>query len=101
MGVDLTYEYGKIFGSQSFCYGIQLKVGNISGRSGAPNTEIKALIGQLAVAFGRDKFGLGEGRRLDGVFVITTGEINAFARAMINDARIGFRQVYFIDQVET
>ncbi len=94
-GIDIVFEQKDIFGKPRL-YGIQLKSCDItsSNRKGAKN--IKEIIGQLAIAFGHrfsDKF-------LDGIYVITMGEINTHAQEYIESARLGFREIYFLDKYD-
>ena len=94
-GLDLVVCNNDIFG-QLRCYGIQIKTGNISC-SGRPNQKIKEIIGQLAIAFGKEIPVNGPSYRLDGFYVITDGDINEFANNYIKSASVGIRNLHFID----
>lgn len=94
-GLDLVSVKKDIF-RKLRCYGIQIKNGNISCK-GKPNQKIKEIIGQLAIAFGKEINVDGVSYRLDGFYVIAYGEINTFAMDYINSASKGIRNLHFID----
>lgn len=60
------------------------------------SSSVKEIIGQLSIAFGHrfpphDKY-------LDAVYVIAEGTINHYAQEHIKSARLGFREIRFIDK---
>jgi len=87
-GIDLVFEREDPFGEVRK-YGIQIKIGDINARIA------KDIIAQLLMAFGHP-FPPDE-RSLDGVYVVTNGEINSYAQEQIKAARVGFREIHFID----
>jgi hypothetical protein len=94
-GVDIVFEQNDVFGI-SRLYGIQLKSQNIKSTKRKASSSVKEIIGQLAIAFGHrfppsDKY-------LDAVYVITDGTINQYAQEHIKSARLGFREIRFIDK---
>ncbi|MCL4399841.1 hypothetical protein M1506_01025 [Patescibacteria group bacterium] len=95
-GLDLVMLKLDPFG-QLRAFGMQIKVGNISCSKKKTNAKVKEIIGQLAVAFGKDVEVNGKAYRLDGFYVVTDGEINQFAREYISAACRGIRNLHFID----
>lgn len=93
-GVDLIFERKDAFGVIRR-YGIQVKTKDIKATKNRNSENVKKIIGQLAIAFGHPF--PPDGKNLDAVYVITNKEINSFAHEHIKAARIGFREVYFID----
>ena len=96
-GLDLVMLKLDPFG-QLRAYGMQIKVGNISCSRSRTNAGVKQIIGQLAVAFGKDVEVDGKRYRLDGFYVVTDGTINDFAREHISAASQGIRNLHFIDK---
>lgn len=94
-GVDLIFEREDIFGITRK-YGIQIKTKDIKATKNRNSESVKEIIAQLAIAFGHPF--PPDGKNLDAVYVITNKEINSFAQEHIRAARIGFREIYFIDQ---
>lgn len=94
-GVDLIFEREDIFGIIRK-YGIQIKAKNIKATKNRNSESVKEIIAQLAIAFGHPF--PPDGKNLDAVYVITNKEINSFAQEHIRAARIGFREIYFIDK---
>lgn len=93
-GVDLIFEREDSF-RVIRKYGIQIKTKDIKSTRSRHSESVKEIIAQLAIAFGHP-FPPGD-KNLDAVYVITSKEINSFAQEHIMAARIGFREVYFID----
>lgn len=96
-GVDITFEKHDYFGV-SRLYGIQIKIGNLSSARSRANRSVREIIAQLAISFGnafppQDK-------RLDAIYVVVDGNINPYAQEHIKNARVGFREIYFIDKQE-
>lgn len=94
-GLDLVIlkldAFGKLRAS-----GVQIKTGNITCR-GKPTQKIKEIIGQLAIAFGKEIEVDGRTYRLDGFYVITDGEFRGNAQDYITSACRGIRNLHFID----
>jgi len=93
-GVDLIFERKDPF-NVIRKYGIQIKTKNITSTKERGSESVKEIIAQLAIAFGHQF--PPDGKNLDAVYVIATKEINPFAQEHIKAARIGFREIYFID----
>lgn len=95
-GVDVTFERCDNFGMYHF-YGIQVKQGDIKCSAGKISKNIKEIIGQIAIAFGTP-FPRSDMTPcyLDGIYLITDGEINSHARGYFTGAKTGFRNIHFI-----
>lgn len=96
-GVDIVYQKEDIF-KVNRLYGMQIKTTNIRSTSNRITKNVKEIIGQLAIAFGHrftpfDKY-------LDAIYIVTSGEINNYAHDYIRSARLGFREIFFIDNHE-
>ncbi len=92
-GIDIIFKRNDIF-KVSRTYGIQIKTKNINSTKNRKTESVKDIIAQLAIAFGHY---FPEGY-LDAVYVVTSGSINSYAAEHIKAARIGFREVYFVDK---
>lgn len=93
-GVDLIFEREDIF-ENTIRYGIQIKTKEIRATKNRNSESVKEIIAQLAIAFGHP-FPPDE-KKLDAVYIITTKEINSYAQEHIQAARVGFREIYFIN----
>lgn len=93
-GVDLTFEQKDAFGGIQV-YGVQIKVGDLTVNGNSSSGSVREVISQLAIAFGHkcpssDQF-------LSAVYVVTSGEIKTHAQEYIRSARVGFREIHFVD----
>lgn len=94
-GIDLIFEKPDIWGI-SRKYGIQLKSKDIKCSKNRVSSDVKEIIGQLAIAFGHEFLFYEEKIYLDAAYVITDKEINYFAECYIKEAWIGIRKIYCI-----
>jgi|YelNatPaOPRAMG01_1025707.scaffolds.fasta_scaffold56709_2 hypothetical protein len=94
-GIDLVFERRDVFGVPRE-YGIQIKTKNIKSTKDRHSISVKEIIAQLAIAFGHSF--PPDGKHLDAVYIVTDKEINMFAQEDILAARVGFREIHFIDK---
>lgn len=96
-GCDLILLKNDAFG-QLRAYCAQVKTGDLKCSQNRTNKGIRELIGQLAIAFGEKVSIDGKDYTLDGIYVITDGEISKLARNYIRSALVGIRNIYFLDK---
>lgn len=94
-GVDLFFERKDPF-NVIRKYGIQIKTKDIKSTGERESESVKEIIAQLAIAFGHPF--PPDSKNLDAIYIITNKEINPFAQEHIKAARVGFREIYFIDK---
>jgi hypothetical protein len=92
-GIDILYEAPDVFGKIRL-FGIQAKISDIKCSDSSSSDDVKRLIGQIAISFGSRYL---EDRKLDAVYIVTLGEITPNARKYIEFARIGYREIYLLD----
>jgi hypothetical protein len=95
-GVDITFERCDNFEIYHF-YGVQIKSGDITCSSKKISKNIKEIIGQISIAFGTpfERADMSP-CYLDGIYLITDGEINSHARSYFSRAKLGFRNIHFV-----
>jgi len=95
-GLDLLVIKKDIFGKLR-AYGIQIKTGDIKC-SGDPNNRIKEIIGQAAIALGKEIEADGKTYRLEGIYIITDGEFLGNAKEYLDMASKALRGLYYLDR---
>jgi len=96
-GLDLILLKEDCFGKLR-AHGVQVKAGNITCSARRATNKIKEIIGQVAIAYGKPIHIEEKSYSLDGLYVVTDGEINPTAREYINSALVGIRNFHFLDK---
>jgi hypothetical protein len=92
-GIDILFIRQDPFGVERY-YGIQVKAKDIKSTESTVSHDVKTIIGQIVIAFGSP---FEDNRFLDGIYVVTSGEIKKNASDYLRSAKIGFRELYIIE----
>lgn len=86
-GVDVLVRKKDLFGRFRW-YGIQVKVGNLNAG------DLETALGQAVIALGHEF--PPEGKKLDGIYVVTNGSVTPTASEYVLSAEEGLRIVHFL-----